>query len=208
MATTINEYCYCGHDAEHAVSVGGTRPGTAYRRCPLFPQGDEVHCGYFRFIDTPRTTCLCGLPMVLRLYKKTNKHYFRCSNDTEKFPSAPPGCGWSHWFNAPLLWTPTWTPAAQEAHNQQAENPSPKRKRDGDIRELMHPVPSLVDSMVKSVVPRARPTPPPPVVPMVEPSSDGGRHSLQLVVMQLVQDMALMRETVKRLESTRESQYA
>lgn len=193
-----HDLCHCGDACASKVSAGGKRPGTPFFNCA------DDQCSYFRWADWPRARCVCGLAITMRQTDE-GVFYFLCRSNKE-----PRGCNFRHYFNpGKPQWAPTWTAESVAATNT---NTAKRRHSDDeatggsrDIRHMTRPVPSLVDEMISTTLPVPRVAAAVKCHDAVLPASEDGQRSLQALVLVLAQDVAALRETVKRLESTKKS---
>lgn len=204
MSRAQVEQCYCMEGAKLHTSHSDKNPGREYFGCPK-QEATGTRCTYFRWAgaDIPRTPCVCGRPLLVLSGSKTGIQFVRCYDTAN--------CGFVHFFNKGR-WEPGWSASAEQQRRDDADGQARadaerKRKRQqeeegsnnntADIRTLMRPVQSLVDDMSATVLPTAAARPP--------AVDDSGKKALQVIVLELVQEVEVLKNTVKRLESNKRS---
>lgn len=211
MSRAQVEQCYCMEGAKLHTSRSDKNPGREYFGCPK-QEATGTRCTYFRWAgaDIPRTPCVCGRPLLVLSGSKTGIQFVRCYDTAN--------CGFVHFFNKGR-WEPGWSASAEQqrrdtADGQARAEAANKRKRqqeeegeaisgsNADIRTLMRPVQSLVDDMSATVLPTAAAAQRPLAT---NAADDSGKKALQVIVLELVQEVEVLKNTVKRLESNKRS---
>lgn len=181
-------------DADVRTSRTDKNPNRDFVCCPT-EEATGTRCTYFRWAsaDIPRTTCVCGRPLLVLRTKKDATQFVRCY-DTQQ-------CGFVHFFGN-AAWDESWSASAELKRRGDADaalSAAPAKRQcvqTADIRALMRPVASLVDDMRATELARQ-----PAAAATVD---DGGaRKTLEVIVLDLVQEVEVLKDTVKRIESTK-----